>query len=72
MSRNPSKKDYCGDLPVGFDRFIVIEEPRVGGNEKHHFGEIPFIAVSALVCGVSLFSGMVECAAFFALPRISP
>jgi predicted transposase YbfD/YdcC len=60
MPRNPSKKDYSGGLPVGFERFIVIEDPRVGGNKKHHFGEILFIAVSALVCGVSSFSGMVE------------
>jgi len=60
MPRNPDKKDYSGGFPVGFDKFIVIEDPRIGGNKKHHFGEILFIAVSALVCGVSSFSGMVE------------
>lgn len=47
-------------MPVGFERFIVIEDPRTGGNKKHYFGEILFIAVSALVCGVQSFSGMVE------------
>lgn len=60
MPRNPDKKDYSGGLPAGFEKFLVIEDPRVGGNKRHHFGEILFIAASALVCGVSSFSGMVE------------
>ena len=33
---------------------------RIGGNTKHHFGELLFIAVSALICGVPSFAGMVE------------
>ena len=41
-------------------KFIVIEDPRTGGNKRHYFGEIIFIAVSALVCGVKSFSGMIE------------
>ncbi len=60
MPRNPNKNDYSGGLPNGFERFIVIEDPRLGGNKKHYFGEILFIAVSALVCGVQSFSGIVE------------
>lgn len=60
MPRNPDKKDYSGGLPDGFERFIVVEDPRVGGHKKHHFGELIFIAVSALVCGVQSFSGMIE------------
>jgi predicted transposase YbfD/YdcC len=60
MPRNPNKEDYSGGLPAGFERFIIIEDPRIGGNKRHYFGEILFIAVSALVCGVSSFSGMVE------------
>ena len=60
MPRNPNKLDYSGGLPAGFENFIVIEDPRSGGNKRHHFGEIIFIAVSALVCGVKSFSGIIE------------
>ncbi len=60
MPRNPNKLDYSGGLPVCFEKSIVIEDPRTGVNKKHYFGEIIFIAVSALVCGVKSFSGMIE------------
>lgn len=60
MPRNPDKIDYTGGLPAGFEQFVVIEDPRTGGHLKHHFGEIIFIAVSALVCGVQSFAGMIE------------
>lgn len=60
MPRNPAKTDYSGSFPVGFDQFVVIEDPRSGGNKKHHFGEMIFIAVSSLICGVQSFSGMIE------------
>ncbi len=60
MPRNPNKLDYSGGLPTGFEKFIVIEDPRTGGNKRHCFGEIIFIAVSSLVCGVKSFSGMIE------------
>lgn len=39
---------------------MVIEDPRTGGNKRHHFGEMIFMAVSAMVCGVQSFSGMIE------------
>ena len=60
MPVNPEKIDYSGGFPIGFDHFVVIEGPRTGGNKKHHFGEMLFLAVSALVCGVQSFSGMIE------------
>ncbi len=60
MPRNPNKIDYTGGLPAGFEKFIIIEDPRTGGNTKHHFGEIIFICVSALVCGVKSFTGIIE------------
>lgn len=60
MPRNPNKIDYSGGFPLGFERFTVVEDPRVGCHKKHHFGEIIFIAVSALVCGVQSFCGMIE------------
>ena len=60
MPVNPAKIDYSGGFPIGFEHFVVIEDPRTGGNKKHHFGEIVFLAVSALVCGVQSFSGIIE------------
>lgn len=60
MPRNPAKIDYSGGLPAGFEQFVIIEDPRSGGHKRHHFGEIIFIAVSALVCGVQSFAGMIE------------
>lgn len=60
MPRNPAKIDYSAGFPVGFEQFVVIEDPRTGGHRRHHFGEIIFIAVSALVCGVQSFAGMIE------------
>lgn len=60
MPRNPAKIDYSGGFPTGFDHFMVIKDPRTGGNKRHHFGEMIFIAVSAMICGVQSFSGMIE------------
>ena len=60
MPRNPAKIDYTGGFPLGFDHFTIIEDPRTGGNCRHHFGEMIFIAVSSLVCGVQSFGGMIE------------
>lgn len=60
MPKNPAKIDYSAGFPVGFEYFVVIEDPRSGGNTKHHFGEMIFIAVSSLICGVQSFSGMIE------------
>ena len=60
MPRNPDKIDYSGGLPPGFEKLLVVEDPRTGGNRRHHFGEIIFIAVSALICGVNSFRGITE------------
>ena len=34
----------------------VIQDPRTGGNKLHHFGEVLFMAVSAMLCGMNGFS----------------
>src|SRR5690606_8226139 len=49
-----------GGVPPGFETFTVIEDPRTGGNCKHHLGEMIFTAVSSMVCGVQSFEGMIE------------
>jgi predicted transposase YbfD/YdcC len=60
MPRNPNKTDYSGGLPEHFSSFSVIEDPRTGGNKKHHFGEILFMAVSAMLCGMNGFAQIEE------------
>jgi predicted transposase YbfD/YdcC len=60
MPRNPNKIDYSGGLPEHFACFEVIEDPRSGGNKKHHFGEVLFMAVSAMLCGMNGFADIEE------------
>lgn len=56
MPRNSDKIDYSAGLPEQFEVFEVIEDPRTGGNTRHHFGEILFMSVSAMLCGMNGFS----------------
>ncbi len=56
MPRNPDKIDYSGGLPAHFDSFEIIEDPRTGGNKRHHFGEVLFMTTSAMLCGMNGFS----------------
>lgn len=55
MPRNPNKINYSKGLPERLLAFEVLEDPRTGGNTKHHFGEILFMAVSAMLCGMNTF-----------------
>lgn len=56
MPRNPNKIDYTQGLPERLFTFQVIEDPRTGGNRRHHFGEVIFMVVSAMLCGMNSFS----------------
>ncbi len=56
MLRNSNKIDWSGGLPACIASFSVIEDPRIGGNKLHHFGEVLFVAVSAMLCGMNYFS----------------
>lgn len=60
MPRNPNKIDYSGGFPEGFEVFASISDPRNGGNTRHHFGEILFIAFAAVLCGVRSYELMEE------------
>ena len=60
MPRNPNKKDYSKGLPYHLNAFSIIEDPRTGGNKKHYFGEILFMVVSGLLCGMNTFSEIEE------------
>lgn len=56
MPRNPNKIDYTGGLPEAFSSFEVIEDPRTGGNRRHHFGSVLFICTTGLLCGMNSFA----------------
>lgn len=56
MPRNPDKIDYSGGLPESFESFAILEDPRTGGDKKHHFGEVLFMAVTATLCGMNNFA----------------
>ena len=56
MPRNPNKSDWSGSLPACIALFSVIEDPRTGGNKLHHFSEVLFMTVSAMLCGMNCFS----------------
>jgi predicted transposase YbfD/YdcC len=60
MPRNPNKIDYSGGFPEGFEVFSSIQDPRDGGNTRHYFGEILFIAFAAVLCGVRSYELMEE------------
>jgi len=52
MPVNLAKTDSSEGFPIGFEHFVVIEEPHSGGNKKRHLREMIFLSVSALVCDV--------------------
>lgn len=56
MPRNPSKIDYTGGLPQGFESFSIIEDPRAPGKTLHHFGEVLFLCVTGVLCGMNGFA----------------
>jgi predicted transposase YbfD/YdcC len=60
MPRNPNKTDFSLGFPEGFESFASIPDPRDGGNTRHHFGEILFMAFAALLCGVRSYELMEE------------
>lgn len=60
MPRNPSKINYSKGLPHSFGTFYVIEDPRTGGNKRHHFGAVLFMVVTGVLCGMNTFSDIEE------------
>ena len=56
MPRNPDKLDYTGGLPMGFHSFEIIQDPRTSGYTRHHFGEVLFICLTGILCGMNGFA----------------
>lgn len=55
MPRNLNRIDYTKGLPEGFESFYIIEDPRSLGKTLHHFGELIFLCVTAILCGMNGF-----------------
>jgi predicted transposase YbfD/YdcC len=60
MPRNPNKIDHSGGFPAFFDAFTPLTDPRTGGNTKHYFGSIIFMAYTSIICGVTKYDLMEE------------
>ena len=58
MPRNPNKIDYSAGFPPFFSAFSSLEDPRCGGNTKHHFGEVIFMAFTCIFCGINSYEDM--------------
>jgi len=57
MPRNPNKTDYSGNFPSHLSAFEVLEDPRcAAGWTRHHFGELLFICVTGVLCGMNGFA----------------
>jgi len=60
MPRNPNKTNYSGGFPPFFHAFESLTDPRKGGNTRHHFGSIIFMAYTSIICGVTKYDLMEE------------
>lgn len=48
-------EEYAGGFPPGMDAFNDLPDPRDGRAKRHYFGEVIFIALAAMVCGMDDF-----------------
>jgi len=56
MARKTTRNiEYAGGFPAGMEAFENLKDPRNGKAKRHYFGEILFIALSAMVCGMEGF-----------------
>jgi predicted transposase YbfD/YdcC len=48
-------EEYAGGFPPGMEAFENLSDPRRGKAKRHYFGEVLFIALAAMVCGMEGF-----------------
>ena len=48
-------EEYAGWFPPGMEAFEKLTDPRNGKAKRHYFGEILFIALAAMICGMEGF-----------------
>ena len=66
MTRN---EEYAGGFPPGMEAFEKLTDPRNGKAKRHYFGEILFIALAAMICGMEGFGDFER---IFKLPHGTP
>lgn len=56
MARKTTRnEEYAGGFPAGMEAFANLNDPRNGKAKRHYFGEILFIALAAMICGMEGF-----------------
>lgn len=56
MARKQTRsEEYAGGFPAGMEAFEKLPDPRDGRAKRHYFGEVIFIALAAMVCGMDDF-----------------
>ena len=56
MARNKTRsEEYAGGFPPGMEAFEELKDPRSGKAKRHYFGEVLFIALAAMTCGMEGF-----------------
>jgi len=56
MARKKTRnEEYAGGFPAGMEAFEKLPDPRDGRAKRHYFGEVIFIALAAMVCGMDDF-----------------
>jgi predicted transposase YbfD/YdcC len=48
-------EQYAGGFPSGMEAFENLPDPRSGRSKRHYFGEVLFIALAAMTCGLEGF-----------------
>ena len=48
-------EEYAGGFPPGMEAFASLTDPRQGKAKRHYFGEVLFIALAAMICGMEGF-----------------
>jgi hypothetical protein len=48
-------EEYAGGFPAGMEAFQSLTDPREGKAKRHYFGEVLFIALAAMTCGMEGF-----------------
>ncbi len=56
MARKQTRSDkYAGGFLSGMEEFHNLSDPRIGKAKRHYFGEVIFIALAAMICGMEGF-----------------
>lgn len=56
MARSKTRsEEYGGGFPPAMEAFQSLSDPRNGRAKRHYFGEVIFIALAAMICGMDDF-----------------